>query len=85
MDKPTLEVYGTDWCPKSAAIRNYLQSQWITFEDFNVETDTAAALRVRALYNGALKFPTVIAGSDFIKNPSVPELNAFLKKHHIDS
>ncbi len=42
MDKPKLQLYGTDWCPKSAGIRNYLQSKWIAFEDFNVETDTVA-------------------------------------------
>ena len=85
MDKPKLQLYGTDWCPKSAAIRNYLQGKWIAFEDFNVETDAGAAGKIRALYEGALKFPTVMAGNDFIKNPSVPELNAFLRKHNIDS
>lgn len=85
MDKPKLQLYGTDWCPKSAAIRNYLQGKWIAFEDFNVETDPAANVKIRALYEGELKFPTVMAGNDFIKNPSVPELNAFLRKHNIES
>tara|TARA_R110002020_G_scaffold81120_2_gene201810 strand:- start:5306 stop:5563 length:258 start_codon:yes stop_codon:yes gene_type:complete len=85
MDRPKLQLYGTDWCPKSAAIRNYLQGEWITFEDFNVETDTVAELRIRSLYDGVLKFPTVMVGNDFVKNPSVPELKAFLRKHNIDS
>jgi len=85
MDRPKLQLYGTDWCPKSAAIRNYLQGKWIAFEDFNVETDAMAELKIRSLNDGILKFPTVLAGNDLIKNPSVPELNAFLRKHHIES
>jgi glutaredoxin len=85
MDRPKLQLYGTDWCPKSAGIRNYLQGKWIAFEDFNVETDTVAAAKIRSLYDGKLKFPTVMAGDDCIKYPSVPELNEFLRKHHIDS
>jgi glutaredoxin len=52
MPKPKLQLYGTDWCPKSSALRNYMQSKWIEFEDFNVETNTEADARVRALYDG---------------------------------
>ena len=85
MDKSKLQLYGTDWCPKSAALRNYLQSKWIEFDDFNVETSNQAGDKVRALYDGKLKFPTIMAGDDFIKNPSIPQLNEFLKKHNIDT
>ncbi len=84
MNKPKLQLYGTDWCPKSSALRNYMQSKWIEFEDFNVELDAEANERVRALYEGKLKFPTIMLGKEFIKNPSVPELNEFLKKHSFD-
>lgn len=83
MDKSKLQLYGTDWCPKSAALRNYLQSKWIEFDDFNVETSSLAGDKVRALYDGKLKFPTIMAGDDFIKNPSIPQLNEFLRKHNI--
>ena len=85
MDKPKLQLYGTDWCPKSSALRNYMQSKWIEFDDFNVETNKEAEAKLRTLYDGKLKFPTVMVGTDFIKNPSIPQLNEFLKKHHIDS
>ena len=81
MDKPKLQLYGTDWCPKSSVLRNYMQSKWIEFEDFNVETDAEANIRVRALYDGKLKFPTIMFGNEFLKNPSIPELNEFLKEH----
>lgn len=84
MDKPKLQLYGTDWCPKSSALRNYMQSKWIEFDDFNVETDVQANARVREIYEGKLKFPTVVVGDDFIKNPTIPQLNEFLKKHNIN-
>ena len=79
-----LQLYGTDWCTKSSAIRNYLQSKWIEFDDFNVELDADAEQRVRALYEGKLKFPTLIYKDEHLKNPKIPELNAFLEKHGIE-
>lgn len=78
-----LELYGADWCMKSANLRNYLQSIWVEFEDYNVEEDLDAAERVKALYGGVLKFPTVIYGDDFLKNPKINELDEFLKKHEL--
>ncbi|MEM6515834.1 MAG: glutaredoxin family protein [Bacteroidota bacterium] len=83
MQKPKLQLYGTDWCTKSSAIRNYLQSKWIVFDDYNVETDAEAAERIKKLYDGVLKFPTLIYGNDFLKNPKIPELNEFLKARDI--
>lgn len=77
----TLKLYGTDWCTKSSAIRNYLQSKWISFEDFNVETNKEAESIVKALYGGVLKFPTLTYGDEHLKNPKIPELNIFLAKH----
>lgn len=83
MHKNKLKLYGADWCLKSANLRNYLQSIWIEFEDYNVETDTEAEETVRALYDGQLKFPTITYGSDFLKNPSIKELDGFLKRNGI--
>lgn len=78
-----LKLYGTDWCTKSSALRNYMQSKWIEFEDFNVETDEEAEAVVRSLYDGVLKFPTVTFGGEFVKNPKISELNLFLEKHKL--
>lgn len=83
MSKEVLRLYGTDWCTKSSALRNFLQSKWIVFEDFNVELDASAETKVRSLYDGALKFPTVMYGDEFLKNPKIHELTAFLEKHNI--
>ena len=83
MDKPKLQLYGTDWCPKSSALRNYMQSKWLEFDDFNVELDDEANGRIRSLFEGKLKFPVVMIGGEFIKNPSVGQLNEFLRKHYV--
>ncbi len=79
-----LELYGTTWCTKSAILRNHLQRNWIEFDDYNVEEDTDAAQRVKELYDGNLKFPTVIYGDDFLKNPSVGELDSFVQEKGLD-
>nr|WP_298997936.1 glutaredoxin domain-containing protein [uncultured Allomuricauda sp.] len=84
MDEKKLKLYGTNWCTKSANLRNYLQSIWVEFEDYNVETQPEADEIVRALYNGQLKFPTVTYGEDFLKNPTTKEMDVFLKKHGIE-
>ena len=79
-----LELYGTDWCTKSSQIRNYLQSEWITFTDFNVETDETASQTVKNLYDGKLKFPTLVYGDQHLKNPTIKELQVFLRNHGLD-
>lgn len=74
-----LKLYGTDWCSKSTLLKNYLQSQWIEFEYYNVDLDDIAKEEVMSFYDGELKFPTVSIGDDFLKNPKIPELREFLK------
>ena len=79
-----LKLYGALWCTKSAALRNYLQSKWIDFEDLDVEADEDAEQAVRALYDGELKFPTMTYGDEFLKNPNFKEIDEFVKKHDLD-
>lgn len=81
MSSKRIELYGADWCLKSSNLRNYMQSQWIEFDDFNVETDKDAEERVRKFYDGKLKFPTVVIDGKHIKNPSLKELDKFLEEN----
>jgi mycoredoxin len=80
---PRLELYGTTWCTKSAVLRNHLQRNWVEFDDYNVEEDEMAAQRVMCLYEGKLKFPTVIYDRQHLKNPKIKELDEFLKTHDL--
>lgn len=85
MSDKKLKLYGADWCPKSANLRNYLQSIWVEFDDHNVETDPDAEATVRALYDGKLKFPTITYGDKHLKNPTTSDLNNFLKENGIEN
>ena len=75
-----LKLFGTDWCLKTTALKNYLQSEWVDFEYYNVEEDENAKEEVMAFYDGKLKFPTMSRGSKHWKNPSIPEVRALLKE-----
>ena len=79
MEESKIKLYGAEWCSKTSMIRNYLQSRWIEFDYFDVESDEEAAEELRALYHGKLKFPTVAAEGQVLKNPSIAELNKSLK------
>ncbi|MEO1033712.1 MAG: hypothetical protein AAFX55_20170 [Bacteroidota bacterium] len=61
-----------------------MQSAWVEFDDFNVEEDKTAEEKVRNLYDGKLKFPTLIYGDQHLKNPTIPELKDFLKSNNIN-
>jgi len=84
MSDKKLKLYGADWCPKSANLRNYMQSIWVEFDDHNVETDPEAEATVRALYDGKLKFPTITYGDKHLKNPSTRDLDQFFKENNIE-
>lgn len=73
-----LKVYGTDWCPKTALLKNYLQSEWVDFDYYNVDTDEEAKQDLMDIYDGKVKFPTVTKGGEHLKNPSVGDLRRFL-------
>ena len=78
MEKTKPRLYGTQWCTKSSGIRNYLQSRWIDFDFFDVEKDESAAAEVRAMYDGKLKFPTLVIGEKRFKNPSIADIKPFV-------
>lgn len=84
MENSRIELYGTEWCLKSTALRNFMQSKWVEFDDFNVETDEEAREKVMALYDGKLKFPTLIYKGEHLKNPSSKELSEFLIEKGVD-
>ena len=72
--EPNVKLFGAEWCAKTSNLRNYLQSRWIDFDYYDVESDEKAADELRALFNGKLKFPTVTIDEVVLKNPSISEL-----------
>ncbi|MEQ9437599.1 MAG: glutaredoxin family protein [Cyclobacteriaceae bacterium] len=69
-----VKVYGADWCTKTGFLKNYLQSEWVDFDFFNVELDEAAANYIRSLFEGKLKFPVVTVDEQVLLNPKISEL-----------
>lgn len=76
-----LKLYGADWCPKTSAISNFLQSEWMDFEYLNAETNEDAKEDLMKIYDGKVKFPTVTMNGKHIKNPSIGDLRKFLKEN----
>ena len=74
-----VKVYGADWCTKTGFLKNYLQSEWIDFNFYNVELDEEAANYIRSLFNGKLKFPVVTVNDQVLLNPKISELRESLK------
>ncbi len=73
-----INVYGADWCTKTGFLKNYLQSEWLDFNFYNVELDEEAANYIRGLFDGKLKFPVVVIDGQVLLNPKVPELKKYL-------
>ena len=79
MAEESIKLYGTDWCPKTATLKNFFQAEWIDFEYFNVDTDDEAKEELKDIYDGKVKFPTLTKGGKHLKNPSVGDVRKFLK------
>ena len=60
-------------------VTDYLQNKWMEFDDFNVETKLKPKLKSTGSVKGKLKFPTIIVGNDYIKNPTISQLEEFLE------
>ncbi len=80
MQDKKIVLYGANWCPKTSALRNYLQSKWIDFQYLDVEDDKEAEQTVRNMFDGKLKFPVLVIGDEFFKNPGIGFLNEKLPK-----
>ena len=73
-----IKLYGAEWCTKTSSLRNYLQSKWIDFSYYNVETDETAEKEVRNMFDGQLKFPVLTIDEEIYKNPNIALLNKIL-------
>ena len=63
----TLELYGTKTCQYTQEMREWLEFKGTDFVEYDVETDTAARDRVRALSNGQRTVPVLVDGDKVIQ------------------
>lgn len=78
---PSVAVYGTDWCPLTRALRNWLDTLGVRFDYHNIERDPEAERAVIEMNGGKRKFPMVKVDDVVMKNPSLEELNKALARH----
>ena len=55
-----LTVYGTRWCPQSAATRRWLDRHTVEYDYVDINADDAGAAVVMDLANGHRSVPTLI-------------------------
>jgi glutaredoxin-like YruB-family protein len=59
---PKVELFVTSWCPYCVKAKNYLASKGISYTEYNVENDPAAAARMRQL-GGSGGVPFALIGT----------------------
>ena len=55
-----LELYGTSRCPHTEEMRDWLEGRRCQYEEFDVEADPAARVRMRAVAGGQRNVPLLV-------------------------
>lgn len=63
---PTVELFGTSWCPHCAHARDYFRKKGIAFVEHDIDQDKAA-LRRNVELTGNRAVPTVVIGGKVIQ------------------
>lgn len=64
---PQVELYGSDQCPYTRELRDWLEWTRREYREYNVDTDPQAYARARALCNGALAIPMLVEDDKVIQ------------------
>lgn len=57
---PEVELYGSDQCPYTRELREWLEWTRRKYREYNVDTDPEAYERAQALSHGALAIPILV-------------------------
>ena len=77
-------VYGTQRCPLTKGIREWLGEHRVPYDFYDIEDDAEAEERVRRMNDGQLKYPMVTVGDRVMKNPADDELRAALRASNVE-
>ena len=78
-----IQVYGTDWCGLTHAVREYLTNARLPYDYFDIERDTDAREFVVAMNDGRYRFPLVVVEEQVVLEPTVATLRRVLGEHGI--
>ena len=76
--RPHIVVYGTYWCQDTTRVRGFLNTHDVPYTLVDIETDAAAALRVKEWNQGFLSTPTLDIDGRVVTEPSDEELAEIL-------
>jgi thioredoxin reductase (NADPH) len=78
-----IQVYGTDWCGLTYAVRAYLTKSRIEYDYHNIEQDQRAEEFVLAMTDGRRRLPLVVVQERVLTNPTLDELQRVLHEHRL--
>jgi glutaredoxin len=64
---PKTELYGSDQCPYTRELREWLEWTRRDFREYNVDTDPEALARAKALVDGAVSVPILVENNIVIQ------------------
>ena len=74
-------IYGRLWCAKTRRIRRALDQDEITYHYIDLDLHRDSRHRLYQVAGDAFATPILHIENEWLKAPTVPELNAALKRH----
>jgi len=75
-----ITIYGKKGHAHTVAFKNFLRMAEIDFEYKDLATDVEAQEHSKELYEGQIKFPTLIVDDEIYKTPSSDTFNKVMKE-----
>jgi len=75
-----ITIYGKKGHAHTVAFKNFLRMAEIEFEYKDLATDTEAQNHTKELYDGDIKYPTLIVDDEIYKTPSSDLFNKVMKE-----
>jgi len=75
-----ITIYGKKGHAHTVAFKNFLRMAEIDFDYKDLATDIEAQEHSRELYEGEIKFPTLIVDDEIYKTPSSDTFNKVMKE-----
>ena len=74
-------LYGTSWCEKTSALREFLDLQNVSYRYHDVDEDAEAEEKIKKIGEGKVQIPVVFIKNSILKNPSIAFLDQKLTEH----
>jgi len=74
-----IKLYGKKGHAHTVAFKNFLRMAEVPFEYKDIFTDKDAKVHTLEIYNGELKFPTLIVDKEIYRTPTTDEFNKIMQ------